>query len=87
MRISSTLNTFTMIGALSLCLAPVANAGVLVLKNGDRITGEITAICDDEITIEPTYSDEFDVDLDIVAYIESDREFDIELSDGREVVA
>ena len=40
-----------------------------------------------EVTIEPTYSDEFNVDSEVVAYIESDREFDIELSDGREIVA
>ena len=87
MRISSALSTFAAIGALCLCLPPVANADVLVLKNGDRITGEITAIWDHEITIEPTYSDEFNVDSEVVAYIESDREFDIELADGREIVA
>jgi len=67
--------------------ATPAHAGVLVLKNGDRITGEITVIWDHEITIEPTYSDEFQVDSEVVAYIESDRKFDIELDDGREVVA
>ena len=36
---------------------------VLVLKNGDRITGEISRIWDNEVTIEPEYSDEFQVDL------------------------
>lgn len=68
-------------------ISSAANADVLVLKNGDRITGEIKAIWDAEISIEPTYADEFDVDAEVVAYIESDREFDIELSDGREIVA
>lgn len=75
------------VGALSLCLSPIANGGVLVLKNGDRITGEISAIWDHEITIEPTYSDEFKVDSEVVAYIESNRKFDIELADGREFSA
>ena len=75
------------VGVLSVCLSPIANGGVLVLKNGDRITGEISAIWDHEITIEPTYSDEFKVDSEVVAYIESSRKFDIELADGREFSA
>ena len=44
---------------------PVAAADVLVLVNGDRITGEISAVWDDEITIEPSYSDEFNVDAEV----------------------
>jgi putative salt-induced outer membrane protein YdiY len=75
------------VGVLFLCAVPTSDAGVLVLKNGDRITGEISAIWDHEITIEPSYSDEFKVDSEVVAYIESEREFDIELADGREIVA
>ena len=68
-------------------LADTAGADVIVLKNGDRITGEIKRIWDNEITIEPEYSDEFDVDLPVVAYIESDRDFEIDLQDGTSVVA
>jgi len=60
---------------------------VLVLKNGDRITGEISRIWDNEVTIEPEYSDEFQVDLPVVAYIESDRVFEIDLQDGSAVLA
>jgi putative salt-induced outer membrane protein YdiY len=87
MKTAYSSNTAFVVGVVLLCLAPIANSGVLVLKNGDRITGEITAIWDHEITIEPSYSDEFKVDSEVVAYIESDREFEIELSDGREVTA
>ena len=61
-----------------------AHADVLVLKNGDRITGEINRIWDGEVSIEPEYADEFDVDLAIVDHIESDRDFEVELYDGRE---
>jgi len=61
-----------------------AHADILVLKNGDRITGEIKKIWDGEVSIEPEYADEFDVDLEVVDYIESDRDFEIELWDGRE---
>ena len=61
-----------------------AHADLLVLKNGDRITGTIKAIWDDEVSIEPEYADEFDVDLEVVEFIQSEREFDVELYDGRE---
>ena len=76
------------------CLVPIcllfcssAYADVLVLKNGDRITGDISRIWDAEVTIEPEYSDEFNVDLPSVEYIESDRVFEIDLSDGRSLLA
>ena len=73
---------------ISFCLAPNgASADILVLKNGDRITGTIKQIWDNEVSIEPDYADEFDVDLAVVDHIISDRDFDIELSDGREVTA
>lgn len=64
-----------------------AVADVLVLKNGDRITGTIKQIWDDEVAIEPEYSDEFNVDLDVVDHIESERNFELEFLDGRKVVA
>ena len=70
---------------LFLCLG--AQADVLVLKNGDRITGEITRIWDAEISIEPEYSDEFKVEMSAVSHIESARQFEIELDDGRSMVA
>ena len=75
---------FTFLGIFFLC--QTAYADVLVLKNGDRISGEIKKIWDNEITIEPSYSDEFKVDLPAVDHIESDRDFDIELEDGTEIV-
>lgn len=70
-----------------LFFSTIADAGVLVLKNGDRITGEIKHIWDAEVTIEPEYSDEFTVDLSAVDQIISERKFEIELRDGRNVLA
>jgi putative salt-induced outer membrane protein YdiY len=64
-----------------------ANADVLVLKNGDRITGDVKRIWDAELTIEPEYSDEFQVDLDAISHIESTRDFEIEFYDGRSMDA
>jgi len=71
-----------------LCLlVPAAEADVIYLTNGDRITGTIKRIWDNEVTIEPDYADEFQVDLPMVERIESDREFEIEMSDGSDIVA
>ena len=71
-----------------LFLVPAAvSADILYLKNGDRITGTIKRIWDEEVTIEPEYSDEFEVDLPLVERIESDRDFEIEMPDGTDVVA
>ncbi len=64
-----------------------AEADLLVLQNGDRITGTIKQVWDGEISIEPDYADEFTVDLSAVDHIFSDQEFEIELQDGREVLA
>ncbi len=64
-----------------------AAADVIYLKNGDQITGTIKRIWDDEITIEPPYADAFDVELPMVERIESDRDFEIEMPDGSDVVA
>lgn len=70
---------------LLLCISSfAAQADVVYLKNGDRITGEIKEIWDDKITIEPEYTDEFDVDLEDVLSVSSDGAFDIELYNGVE---
>lgn len=73
--------------AITFLVPTCATADVLHLKNGDRITGTIKRIWDNEVTIEPEYSDEFQVDLPIVERIESDRDFEIEMPDGSDVVA
>ena len=64
-----------------------ALAGKIYMLNGDVITGEIKKIWDEDVTIEPAYADEFTVDLDAVSHMESDRLFDIEFPDGREMQA
>ncbi len=78
---------YFVLAACLTCFGMTAQADVLVLNNGDRITGEIKRIWDDEVTIEPEYSDEFQVDLPVVAYIESERDFEIDLNDGSSVMA
>jgi putative salt-induced outer membrane protein YdiY len=71
------LRAFQAILALSLMMVAVsAHAGVIVLKNGDRITGSIKKVWDQKVFIEPAYSDEFSVDMDQIESIESDKVFE-----------
>jgi len=69
---------------LAVSVRAVAQDEFIVMKNGDRITGEIKQIWDGELTIEPAYSDEFAVDVEEITRIESTRSFEIEFSDGTE---
>ena len=71
---------------LFVTFAMSASSDVLVMKNGDRITGDIKKVWGEELFIEPAYGDEFPVDLDAIATITSDREFEIELRDHSELV-
>jgi len=78
------------IGMLSLLIsltATIAAADQIIMKNGDRITGTIARIWDEEVFIEPDYADEFAVDIGAVAYIDTPRDFEIEMADGQEMVA
>ena len=64
--------------------ANIASADRIFMKNGDRITGTIKRIWDEEVFIEPNYTDEFTVDIGAVAYIDAPHDFDIEMTDGQE---
>lgn len=72
---------------VALLQAQAINAGVIHMKNGDRITGNISRIWDGDVFIEPEYADEFAVDQVDIAYMVDDREFDIELEDGTNIKA
>jgi putative salt-induced outer membrane protein YdiY len=62
--------------AVFFVLTAAANAGVIVLKNGDRITGSIKKIWDKEVFIEPSYADEFSVSIEDIESIQSDKVFE-----------
>ena len=65
----------------ALLLGPIgASAGVIYMKNGDRLTGTISKIFDNEVYFEPDYGDEFAIDIEAIDYMESDRDFDLEIS-------
>jgi putative salt-induced outer membrane protein YdiY len=72
---------------LLLAVAVPASADVVIMKNGDRITGDVNKIWGNDLRVEPDYTDEYVIELDKVASVQSEREFDMTLDDGREVVA
>jgi putative salt-induced outer membrane protein YdiY len=55
------------------------------MSNGDVITGKISKIEDDEVFIEPSYADEFAVDLSEVITISTEQVYEIELRDGSQL--
>jgi putative salt-induced outer membrane protein YdiY len=65
-----------------LLLSLSASADVIYLKNGDRITGEINRVMNEEITIDPEYGGEYEVKFEHILRLESDRTMDVELYDG-----
>ncbi len=85
MKFPALVIAFTSLGVL-LLPSQATYADVLFLKNGDRITGDITRIFDSEITIKPEYSGDLKVDVLAVDHITAEREFEIELEDGRNIV-
>ncbi len=87
MNFGKCVGRFGLLIILCLIFCGITQADLLVLKNGDRITGDIKRIWDSEISIEPAYADEFDIDITVVEYIESDRVFEIDLNDGRSMIA
>ncbi len=73
---------------LVLTAAPLsAVADRLVMKNGDVITGNISLVTDEEVLIEPSYADEFSVDLAEVESIDIEETFEVELADKSKVDA
>jgi putative salt-induced outer membrane protein YdiY len=82
-----TKKILALMGGIQLMLAAPLHADVITFNNGDQITGTISQIWDDEISVEPDYADEFMVEISAVAHIQSEREFELEFEDGREVVA
>lgn len=74
-------------GLVVVLLSGATAADVLVMKNGDTITGTVSQIWDDEVFIEPDYADEFAVEVAAISYMDAEREFEIEFEDGVRRVA
>lgn len=81
MRIDAWLRA-TMLCVAMLFAGSALAADVLVMKNGDRITGKVTKIWDGTVHIVPPYAGEIKVDLDKVKTIDARRDFRFELWSG-----
>jgi len=55
----------------------------VIMKNGDRITGEINKIWNEELFIEPEYCDEYAIEMKYISYVHTDEEFEIAFRRGR----
>ncbi len=77
-------------GALLLAVLLFAGAAladdVLIMKNGDRITGKISKIWDGEIYIEPPYADEIKIAQDKVKTIDARRDFEFEMGEEKKFI-
>lgn len=71
---------------LFLC-APSVHADRIVMKNGDVISGKISQVDDQEITIDPAYTKKFAVKRSAVESIETDGALEVELDTGEVVRA
>lgn len=56
---------------------------MVVMKNGDRISGEVEKIWDGEVFIDPEYGDTIAIELEHVAHIITQDVFEIEFRRGR----
>lgn len=69
-----------------LCLsAAAANADVLHLKSGDRLTGTVDTITGDRVVLKTDFAGTIAVKLDTVATVESETVFELRTDDGERV--
>jgi putative salt-induced outer membrane protein YdiY len=72
-----------LIGAILVLGSSTAFADVVYMKNGDRLTGDVEKIWNEEIFIEPEYGDTYAIELEYVSHVQTDEEFEVELREGR----
>jgi putative salt-induced outer membrane protein YdiY len=74
------------VAALALVATQIVHADdMVVMKNGDRITGDVKQVWNGEVFIEPEYGDEYAIDLDYVAYVQTEEPFEVEVRIGRRI--
>jgi putative salt-induced outer membrane protein YdiY len=70
------------------CLFPVvAGADQVVMKNGDVISGRISRVDKNEVTIKPSYTKKFAVKRSAVLSIETEEALEVEMKNGEVVTA
>lgn len=66
---------------------PTAAADTVMLRNGDRISGEIVGKAGDTLTIKTEYADELQIDWSHVVSVRTEKPIEVQLRDGRIVEA
>lgn len=71
------------IGLIALVASAAQAADVVVMKNGDRISGEVKKLWNGEVFIEPEYGDTYAIEIEYVAHVITEEDFEIEFREGR----
>ncbi|HEU4427512.1 MAG TPA: DUF481 domain-containing protein [Myxococcota bacterium] len=71
-----------LVSLLAISAAPSARADVVRMKSGDVVSGKIKEISDEELVIDPKFSDDIDIKLKYIASIETDRPVSVTFRDG-----
>jgi len=66
-------------------VAMSAQAGQVIMKNGDVITGKVSRIADGKVWIQPSYAAEFGVAVGEVEKMEAELLFEVELAEQQKV--
>lgn len=69
----------------SLAATQALAADFVLMKNGDRVTGEVKQVWNGEVYIEPEYGDEYAIDLDYVAHVHTEEPFEVDIRIGRRI--
>lgn len=75
--------TLIVLASLLFSGASLAADDFVIMKNGDRITGEVKKIWNEEVFIEPEYGDTYAIELEYVAYVHTEEAFEVEFVRGR----
>lgn len=73
----------TLLTLLFISAASLGADDYVIMKNGDRITGEVEKIWNEEVYIEPEYGDTYAIEIEHVAYIHTEDEYEVEFLRGR----
>jgi len=76
------------LAALTLCSAAVspARAAVVLLKNGDRITGEVRELKDGKLAVRTSYAGLVKLSWSAVERVDTDQPFEVSLNGGRRAI-
>ncbi len=65
--------------------APAASADVVRMKSGDVVSGKIEKVSDEELTVDPPFSDAIEIKLEYIASIVTERPVKVTFKDGHEL--